>query len=135
MNSNRKIRYFSNNDGMALVLVIVFSGLLIVLGCAAVTFAFNEKLTAGYHSEDIAKYYIAEAGIEAGFAALQNDFYFDQQITGFLNNGSFLVSFSDEESSRIIISEGTIGEYTLVLQVVVKNNPDQGAYIAEWIRP
>ncbi len=121
---------------MALVLILVFTAALMVLGTALLSYAANEKQIADYYCQDPAKYYLAEAGLETGLAALQKDFYYSQEIAGTLGPGSFRVSFEDEsENRRLIISEGLLENYSLELTIIVEYDPAGGLIITEWQAP
>ncbi len=123
-------------DGMALVPVLVFTAALLAFGAALLTYAVNEKLIADYYGQDTAKYYLAEAGIEAGLAVLQDDFYCDCEISASLGQGCFTVSFTDlAENRRLVNSAGRLDDYVLELQAVVEYCPAGGAVIVEWRRP
>lgn len=122
--------------GMALVLILVFTAVLMVCGTALFKYAVNEKLIANYHCQDIFKYYLAESGIEVGLTALQNDFYYATEIRGTLAGGSFTVNFEDiSETERMIISEGLLEDYCLVLRVVAINDPEKGLVLVDWNLP
>ncbi len=98
--------------GMALVLVLFFSTTLLLLGTVLISFAFNEIIISGYQEEEVRLYYIAEAGLEAGLAALQNDFNRQVPLNGALNGGSFQVNFTAPvPGKRGISSEGSLGRY------------------------
>jgi len=126
----------SGEGGMALVLVLVFTAALMVYGTALLTYAFNEKQIAAYYCQDPAKHYLAESGLEAGLAALHKDFYYDREIRGSLDEGTFTVSFADDtEYRRLIISEGLFEDYSLVLTAVVEYDPENGPVIVEWQAP
>ncbi len=121
---------------MALVMVLVFTAALMVYGTALLSYAANEKQVTNYYCQDPEKYYIAEAGIEAGFSALQNDFYYEQEIKGFIGAGSFIVNFEDvDEYRRLIISEGTLKEYSLELRAVALYDQASGPIIIKWQAP
>lgn len=127
------------DQGMALVLVLVFTAALLVLGTALITYAVNEKLIANYNSQDIRLYYIAEAGIETGIAALQQDFYYDGNLSGSLDGGSFTVSFKTVDScNRDVISVGTLdgNKKTITLSMELKTDQDEPiAIVKEWYKP
>lgn len=89
-----------NENGMALLLVIIFTGALMVLGAALLSYALNEMLIADYHARDIGLYYIVEGGAEKGAAVLKEDFYFEGLLSGSLGGGSYRISFSDEYRHR-----------------------------------
>ena len=132
--------YFGRTDqGMALVLVLVFTGALMILGTALITYAVNEKLITNYNSKNVRLYYIAEAGAEAGIAALQQDFYYNGNLSGSLDGGSFTVSFKTVNSyNRDVISVGTLdgNKKTITLSMELKTvQTEQIAVVKEWYKP
>ncbi len=125
----------SGNRGMALVLVLVFTAALLLLGMALLTNALNEKLITSYQKQELQQQYLAEAGLEAGIALLQADFYYNQSLTGKLMDGSFQVTFENSGTdSRRIRSAGTVDDFTYVLQVEVYLNPDGSIACGQWQR-
>jgi len=126
---------FANNRGMALVLVLVFTAVLLLLGAALLNNAVTENIIAGYQKQEFQQQYLAEAGLEAGIALLQEDFYYNQVLTGTLMDGSFRVSFENSVAeSRRIRSTGTVDDYTVELQVDVFLNPDGSLSYGQWQR-
>ena len=126
---------FANNRGMALVLVLVFTAVLLLLGAALLNNAVTENIIAGYQKQEFQQQYLAEAGLEAGIALLQEDFYYNQVLTGILMDGSFRVSFENSVAeSRRIRSTGTVDDYTVELQVDVFLNPDGSLSYGQWQR-
>lgn len=125
----------ADSRGMALVLVLVFTAALLLLGAALLTNALNEKLITGYQKQELQQQYLAEAGLEAGIALLQADFYYNQVLTGTLMDGSFQVTFENAGvGSRRIKSAGTVDAFTYVLQVEVYLNPDGSIAYGQWQR-
>jgi Tfp pilus assembly protein PilX len=125
----------AGNRGMALVLVLVFTAALLILGAALLTNALNEKLITGYQKQELQQQYLAEAGLEAGIALLQTDFYYNQVLTGTLMDGSFQVTFEHSGAdSRCIRSAGTVDAFTYVLQIEVYLNPDGSLSYGQWQR-
>jgi len=121
---------------MALVLVLVFTGLLMALGCALLSHAVNEKLIANYQLQDTGKHYIAESGVEVGIAALKKDFSYDREITATLGEGHFVVTFADKgEEKKLITSTGYIEDYMTILEVMVEYDHAGDSFTVEWIRP
>jgi len=121
---------------MALVLVLVFTGLLMALGGALLSHAVSEKFIAKYQGQDTGKHYIAESGIEVGIAALKSDFSYDREITGSLGEGHFVVVFEDTgEEKKLITSTGYIGDYMTILQVLIEYDHAGGSFTVEWLRP
>jgi hypothetical protein len=127
------------NQGMALVLILVFTAALMVLGAAIITFAVNEKLIANYNALDIRLYYIAEAGLEAGIAVLQEDFYETSVISGTMGGGSYNVSFiSIDTYSRDIVSVGELNGYTRTLYVTMEllaTDDNRAVFVRQWHKP
>jgi hypothetical protein len=120
---------------MALVLVLVFTAALLILGAALLTNALNEKLITSYQKQELQQQYLAEAGLEAGIALLQADFYYNQVLAGTLMDGSFRVTFENAGAdSRRIKSAGTVDSFTYVLQVEVYLKPDGSIAYGQWQR-
>ena len=135
MTNRQKGSADSREAGLVLVLVLVFTAALLLLGTALISTAASENLIAAYQGQDIRKYYLAEAGLEAGLALIRHDFYCEQVLTGNLMDGSYRVSFEDlSATGRIIRSAGTIGDFTLELEVYVELNPDGTITIGKWQR-
>ncbi len=133
--SKGKKHILAGNLGMALVLVLVFTALLLLLGAALLTNALNEKLITTYQKQELQQQYLAEAGLEAGIAMLQADFYYNQPLTGALMNGSFRVTYENSGAdSRRIRSAGTIDGFTYMLQIDVSLNPDGSITYGQWQR-
>jgi len=136
--------------GMALVLVLVFTGVLVAFGAALITTSINEKLISGYNSRDIKLYYIIEAGIEAGISELLANtfceetgfcFDFDTELSGQINRGFYNVSFVKKEAcpensfkAITIKSTGTLEAINKSMLVDVKITRD-GLIIKEWQKP
>lgn len=138
--TNRVYRLFSSNqEGMALVLVLVFTAALMVLGTALISFAVNEKLITNYNSLDIRLYYIAEAGAEAGIAILKQDFNYSEEFNGAVGGGTFLVSFKTISShQREVTAVGHLDDYSKKLKVtveIVETATGDIFNIQEWHRP
>ncbi len=115
--------YPADVRGMALVMVLVFSSALLLLGAALLTYSFNEKLIADYQQEEVQLYYITEAGLEAGLAALRRDFFHNGQISGPLNGGSFKTNFATPApGKRGITSEGALGRYRKTITLIAEQD-------------
>lgn len=124
----------NKQGGMALPLVLIFSTALLAFGAALLNYSLNEKLIAGYHSQDIKKYYLAESGLEAGYTLLQDNFHYQGTLNCSMDNGTYTVKFFDITSEkRLILAEGVIEDYTLQLKVLVENDPERGPIITEWL--
>ena len=128
-----------HNQGMALVLILVFTAALMVLGAAIISFAVNEKLIANYNALDIRLYYIAEAGLEAGIAVLQEDFYENSLISGTMGDGSYNVSFKNIDTySRDVVSVGELNGYTRTLYVTMELltiDDNSTVFVRQWHKP
>lgn len=117
------------------MLVLVFTAVLLLLGAALLTNALNEMLISGYQKQELQQQYLAEAGLEAGIALLQADFYYNQVFTGTLMGGNFRVTFENSGAgSRRIRSAGTVEDFTYVLQIEVNLNPDGSLSYGQWQR-
>lgn len=128
-------RYFADDRGMALILVLIFTTVLLLLGTALLNNALTESLISGYHKQELQQQYLAEAGLEFGIAVLQTDFYYNQILTGTLMDGSFRVTFENSGlESRRIRSTGIVEGYTFELQLEVNLNPDGSFYYGQWQR-
>jgi len=90
--ANLKKALIKKQDGMALPLVLIFSAALLAFGAALLNYSLNERLIAGYYIQDIKKYYLAESGLEAGYAVLQDNFHFQGTLKGALDEGTFTVN-------------------------------------------
>jgi len=124
----------SNQRGLALPLVLIFSAALLAFGAALLNYSLNDKIISNYHSQDVTKYYLAESGLEAGFAILQNNFHYQGVICESLDQGSFTVSFIDiTPDRRLIVAEGKLEEYSLILKMLVENDPVNGLVIIGWL--
>jgi len=129
------IRLLAVEHGIALVLVLVFTAAIMLLGTALLTNALNEMLITGYQKQELQQLYLAEAGLEAGIAMLQADFFYNQPLTGDLMDGSFRVTFENSSAdSRRIRSAGTVDEFTYVLQIEVYLHPDGSLSYGQWQR-
>lgn len=138
--TNKFYRLFSrDHEGMALVLVLVFTAALMVLGTALISFAVNEKLITNYNSLDLRLYYIAEAGAEVGIAILEQDFDYNGEFNGAVGDGTYTVSFKTISShQREITAVGTLEDYSKKLKVtveIVETSTGEIFKIREWHRP
>ena len=124
-----------DESGMALVLVLVFTGLLLTIGSALLSFAFNEKQIASYQTQDIRQFYLAEAGIETALAVLNENFYDRDPFSAELGGGVFSVTFEETDTNRLLIhSSGSVEDGKTTLTVVVEHLDNSGVYITEWIK-
>ncbi len=141
-------------EGMALAMVLVFTGLLMTLGVAVLTFAARENLIAGYNSSDIRLFYILEGGLETGIAVLNEDFLYSGELSGSLGEGCFMVYFSDEyehycahskdeegqeyyeglDPVRFIRCVGTLGEHSKFRSVALYKDEQGSVHVLRWYR-
>ena len=114
--------------GSVLVIVLVFTASLLILGGSLMTYAVNDKYIARHQEESTRLYYIAEAGIEAGVAALRKNYSFHLPIDREIDGGSYHASIiippnadSPELSAgrRMVISTGRLEGKALTLKVIV----------------
>lgn len=132
---NRSFNLGKDESGMALVLVLVFTGLLVTIGSALLTFAFNEKQIALYQTQDIRQYYLAEAGIETALAVLNENFYDRDPFSAELGEGLFSVTYEENTSSRLLIhSSGSVEDGKTTLTVSAGQSDCGEVYITEWIK-
>ena len=123
----------TGQQGMALILVLVFSAALMVLGSALISFAVNEKLITTYSNSNIRLYYLAEAGIEAAIALLQEDSTFTGTINGQLNGGTYQADINSSDQSAIIVrSRASLGKYDKYLTVILEVNEEGQVKINKW---
>lgn len=122
-------------NGMALVMVLIFITVLLILGGAVLTYAMNELMIAGYHADELALYYIAESGIEAGIAALNGDISHRESLAGELAGGTYRVEFTDLDSGIIrLTATGELEKYRQAIIAEVAPGEDGTLHIS-WIRP
>ncbi|MDW7728830.1 MAG: hypothetical protein SCJ94_02315 [Bacillota bacterium] len=121
---------------MALVLVLVFTGLLLIVGSAVLSFTLNEKQISVYQSEDIRQYYLAEAGIEAALTLLNQNSLHRDQLERTLGDGSFSVTFEElSENSLCLISTGKLENSSITIEVIVEIDQDYTITVTEWRKP
>jgi len=138
--NNFKSLFSRADQGMALVLVLIFTAALMVLGAALLTFAVSEKLIANYNALDIRLYYIAEAGAEAGIALLQEEFNYSGDLSGSIGGGAYKVSFYDIDSyNRDVVSVGRLNGYdktiTVTMALLDGDTEENTAVIRRWLSP
>lgn len=122
-----------NEKGMALVMVLVFTGALLIVGAALLTYAVNETMIVEYAAANMQLQYLAESGIAAALAVLAEDFTFEGELEGSIAEGFYRVRFYHaEEGDRIIISQGTIGSYRKTIRVRVNLDPSGALQTSEW---
>lgn len=123
----------AGQKGMALVLVLVFSTALMVLGSALISYAVNEKLITTYSNSNIRLYYLAEAGIEAAIALLQEDSTFSGTLNGQLNGGTYQADIDSSDQSAIIVrSRASLGKYDKYLTIILEAGEEGQVRIKKW---
>ena len=86
----------NNECGSVLVIILIFIAALLILGGALSIVTLSENFIAHNQEEDSKLYYITEAGIEAGVAALSRFYDYDGPISGSLGGGNYNVQVVDE---------------------------------------
>ena len=124
---------FQNEKGMALVMVLVFTGALLIVGAALLTFAVNEAMIVEYAAANMQIQYLAESGIVAALAVLAEDYYFEGDLEGSIAEGSYTVRFyNGVEGDRIIMSQGALGGYRKTIRVRVSFDSSGMLQTSEW---
>jgi hypothetical protein len=129
--------------GSALVMVLIFCAALLILGGALSTLTLNDNFIAANQVEDSRLYYITEAGIEAGVAAVSRYFNYSDEIEGQIDGGGYETEviwgptlsvghryyeiLKDVQinpmDERLIISTGRLGDREMAMAVIVKLHP------------
>jgi len=122
-------------NGFALVVTLIFSALLLLLAGTLISFANTEITIAGYLSEDINIYYLAEAGIEIGYAVLALNFNHEEQVTVEFPNGNVTITFSEYLDGKIITSQAVGSDSRKTISILVNHDPDDVLMITAWLRP
>lgn len=121
---------------MAVVLVLVFCTALMVLGSALVSYAVNEKLITAYNSRNISLYYLAEAGVEAAIAVLQEDSSYTGTVTGHLNSGTYQARVTLLDQQEVAIqSVATLEGYEKYLTVILVFGEEGKLKVKDWRKP
>lgn len=127
-------KLFSNRDGLVLAVLLIFSSALLLLGSALLSYSLNDMIIATYQEEEVRLYYIAEAGLEVGLAALRRDFTHRDRINGTLNGGTFQVDFTTPSAGiRRITSAAILGRYRKTLTLIAEQEIS-GQIRDEWIK-
>jgi len=125
-----------SQEGMALVLVLVFTLLLLAAGAALLDMALKDQQVTGYHSADIKQYYLAEAGIESYLFLLNSSSFTGEDLNYTHGDGSFTVSLHDHDQEiSLIYSTGSTDRGSTTLAVSIEQSDDGSYSIAEWIKP
>ena len=122
--------------GMALVLVLVFTTLLLVVGSAMLTFALTENEISSYHADDLKQHYLAEAGLEAALTMLSVNPFERESICVNLGDGHFRVHFEEPAAGVLIISStGYLEDSSLTLKIKLNQHPEGTLEIDQWYKP
>ncbi len=128
----------SDEGGSALVIVLTVIAALFILGGALSIVTLSECLIAHNQEQDAKLYYITEAGIEAGVAALSCSYDYCGPISGDICGGSYSTQFVQEPGlaeghayctripqrlatgQRLVISTGNLEGRSMVMAVIVE---------------
>ncbi len=135
----------SDECGSILVIVLMFVAALFILGSALLVITWTENIIAYNHERDLKLYYITEAGIEAGVAALSCCCNCEEPICGSVGGGDYHVEIVDEpgldqghpyvnripcrliEGQRLVISTGSLEGSSMAMAVIVEITGDSSA--------
>lgn len=125
-------------EGSVLVMVLMAIAALLILGGALSALSLTEGLIARNQEQDAKLYYIAEAGIEAGVAALGCARDHESPLSGCLGGGGYSVQIVPApglpenhpyhehipqrllEGQRLVVSEGSLKGRFMVMAVIVE---------------
>lgn len=128
--------------GSILVIILIFITALLILGGALSIVTLSENFIAHNQEEDARLYYITEAGIEAGAAALSRLYDYDWPINGSVDGGDYDVQIVKEPGlaethpyyemipqrlagdQRLVISTGSLNGKSMVMAVIVETGED-----------
>lgn len=124
--------------GAVLVIVLMVIAVLLILGGALSALSLTEGLISRNQEQDAKLYYITEAGIEAGVAALGCSCDYVGPLSGCLGGGGYSVQIVPApglpedhpyhehipqrlpEGQRLVISEGSLKGRFMVMAVIVE---------------
>ncbi|HHX86760.1 MAG TPA: hypothetical protein GX693_01120 [Firmicutes bacterium] len=110
--------------GSTLVAVLIFTAALLFLSGALLCLSLNEQKIAAYQEQEVYMYYLTEAGVEAGIAALNADYSFQGPLCGALGQGSYRVEIGTlPYNRRLVTSTGHLHQKSFNLSVVAGPNP------------
>ncbi len=127
----------NDNRGSALMAVLIVVAALLFVSAALLDLSLNEQKIAAHQEKEISLYYLAEAGVEAGIAALKEDYMFQGPLTGLLNQGSYRVRFAPlPRNRRLVISTASRQGKSFDLSVVAGLNPayEQGLLVSRHLK-
>ncbi|MGI6097039.1 MAG: pilus assembly PilX family protein [Dethiobacteria bacterium] len=119
---------FLKEDGSALLTVLAFMLVLTIIGTAFIGNSLTEAKIAVSQMHNVQAYYIAEAGLEIGIAALRCDFGFappnGSPLTGVLNGGTYTVTFDNiSDVKRKVLSTATYNNVEAIVVAEVELAP------------
>lgn len=125
-------------SGSILIIILVFTAALLIAGGALTIIVFTESRIAHNQERDAKLYYITEAGIDAGVAALGCRYDYDGPASGGLGGGNFQVEIVKEPGlpkthtyygrlpqriaagQRLLISRGELEGESMIVAVIVE---------------
>ena len=132
-------------SGSVLIVLLLFAAALLILGGALSIVTFTESAIARNQEQDTKLYYITEAGIEAGAAALGCCYDYSGKLEGSMGGGSFEVEMAGEPGlprghaqyerfpqrlglgQRMVISKGTLQDQSMIMAVIVERRGEPPA--------
>ena len=123
--------------GSTLVAVLILTAALLILSGALICLSLNEQKIVAYQEQELSMYYLTEAGVEAGIAALNADYSFEGPLCGLLGQGSYRVEISPlPYDRRLVTSTGQLHQRSLKLSVVAGPNPlyEQALLVSEHLK-
>ncbi len=110
--------------GSALAAALIVTAALLFLGGALLSLAVNEQKIFAHQERELTLYYLTEAGVEAGLAALGADYFFQGPLCGLLGRGSYTVEINPlPDNRRLVTSTGRLQQKSLKLSVIAGLNP------------
>ena len=114
----------TEEGGSALAAVLILTALLLMLGGILIGLSLNEHKIVAYREEELSLYYLTEAGIEVGLAALNADYFFTGPLSGVLGGGRFQVEISPlPENRRLVTATGYLNQGSLQLSAIAGCGP------------
>lgn len=138
------VRRINGDRGSALVMVLIFTAALLMIGSFFLRLSLTEARISSNHRDEVALWYLAEAGAEVGVGVLSKDFNHETPVEGEIGGGGYQVNFVIPpdpdypfllEDQRLVISRGNLYDREFTLQVLVWINPGNGMLITEVLTP
>lgn len=130
-----------DEKGIVLVMLLIYTAVLLLLGSFYLNHVITELHISSNFEENIRAYYAAEAGIEMGFALLNENFYFESEglnIFEEIGEGCYEVFIGEIiEGERQITSKSYINNARGIIKVTVTEAglPETGAVVKTWLKP